>query len=148
MSDETWKMSFGKFLEISFYNRSAKGRTYGCTHCIRDCHILNFSCEGLTTRFEFTPIHPFALHIRSGMVFPSDFHNAHSLRLLKELPTQFAILFEGFKKSIATVQHTAEEMLSGPSKADDLAMALTDLAEMEEEMLSAQLGILGSKVTV
>jgi 1-phosphatidylinositol-3-phosphate 5-kinase len=35
MSDETWKMSFGKFLEICFYNKSARGRTYGCTHCIR-----------------------------------------------------------------------------------------------------------------
>ena len=40
MSDETWKMSFGKFLEISFYNMTAKGRTNGCTHNIR---LMNFS---------------------------------------------------------------------------------------------------------
>jgi hypothetical protein len=27
MSEESWKMSFGKFMEMSFYNRSALGRT-------------------------------------------------------------------------------------------------------------------------
>jgi hypothetical protein len=40
MSDETWKISFGKFLEIGFYNRTARGRTNGCTHCIRYKQII------------------------------------------------------------------------------------------------------------
>ena len=79
----------------------------------RDCHVLHFSCDGLTARFDFTPIHPFSLHIRSGMSFPSDFHNTHSLRLLVDLPLQFDALFEGFKRSIHLVQHTAEEVSTG-----------------------------------
>jgi hypothetical protein len=40
MSDETWKISFGKFLEIGFYNRTARGRTNGCAHCIRFGEII------------------------------------------------------------------------------------------------------------
>jgi 1-phosphatidylinositol-3-phosphate 5-kinase len=70
MSDETWKISFGKFLEMCFYNRSARGRTGGCTHFVRDCHVLHFSCEGYVARFDFTPVHPYSLHVRSGMSFP------------------------------------------------------------------------------
>ena len=77
----------------------------------RDCHVLHFSCDGLTARFDFTPIHPYALHVRSGMSFPSDFHNRHSLRLLHDLPLQFSALFEGFRRSISLIQLTAEEVL-------------------------------------
>lgn len=72
--------------------------------------MLHFSCDGLTARFDFTPIHPYALHVRSGMTFPSDFHNKSSLKLLLELPDQFSLLFESFRRSISVVQLTAEEV--------------------------------------
>lgn len=79
----------------------------------RDCHVLHFSCDGLTARFDFTPIHPYTLHIRSGMTFPTSFHNKHTSKVLSDLPEQFHMLFEQFRKSIALVQLTAEEV-SGP----------------------------------
>ena len=37
--------------------------------------------KGLLARFDFTPLHPYALHVRSGMSFPVAFHNAHSLQV-------------------------------------------------------------------
>ena len=58
------KSSLGKFMEMSFYNRSARGCTGGCTHPVRDCHSLFFTCEGYEAKFDFVPMHPFALHIR------------------------------------------------------------------------------------
>lgn len=76
----------------------------------RDCHVLHFSCDGLTARFDFTPIHPYALHVRSGMTFSSDFHDKSSLKLLLELPDQFSLLFESFRRSISVVKVTAEEV--------------------------------------
>lgn len=76
MSDETWKMSFGKFLEMNFYNRSARCRTGGCHHTIRDNHVLFVFCdEGYIARFEFHPIHPFTISLRQKMPMPVDFHN-------------------------------------------------------------------------
>ena len=139
MSDETWKMSFGKFLEITFYNRSARGRTGGCTHFLRDCHVLNFTCEGYLARFDFTPIHPYALHVRSGMTFPVSYHNQQSINVLSELPSQFSILLDGFGKSISFVHHMALDVLGG--KPEDLTMVLTDLNEIEEEIQSTQIAL-------
>lgn len=76
MSEETWKMSFGKFLETNFYNRSAKCRTGGCSHCIRDNHVLFLFCdEGYIVRFEFHPIHPLTLSLRQTMPMPAEYHN-------------------------------------------------------------------------
>lgn len=74
-SDETWKMSFGKFLEISFYNRSARCRNHNiCNHTIRDNHILMFSCENYIAKFMFIPIHPYSLNIRNSVDFMAAFH--------------------------------------------------------------------------
>ena len=134
MSDETWKMSFGKFLEITFYNRSG-----GCTHFLRDCHVLNFTCEGYLARFDFTPIHPYALHVRSGMTFPVSYHNQQSIQVLSELSAQFSTLLDGFGKSIVFVHHMALDVLQG--KPEDLAMVLADLNEIEEEMQSTQMAL-------
>ena len=46
ISDETWKLSFGKFIEMNFYNHSAQCRTGGCTHFLRDDHVMSFVCDG------------------------------------------------------------------------------------------------------
>ena len=80
------------------------------TSFFRDSHVLHFSCDGLAARFDFTPIHPYALHVRSSMSFPTQFHNANSLKLLQDLPVQFSSLFEGFRRSISLIQLTAEEV--------------------------------------
>jgi hypothetical protein len=53
---------------------------------------------------------------------------------LVELPVQFGVLFEAFKKRIFFVQKTAEETLSG----DDLTAVLMDLTDIEEEISSNQ----------
>ncbi len=97
MSDETWKMSFGKFMEMTFYNRSARCRTSGCTHNLRDCHRLDFYCENYVCHFDFVPIHPFSLHIRSTMDFPLEFHNQQTFKMLVTLPAQFHLLCEEFR---------------------------------------------------
>eukprot|EP01035_Chromulina_nebulosa_P017670 gene17670-23259_t len=41
MSDETWKMSFGKFMEIFFYNTSSRCRTGGCNHILQSLKDSN-----------------------------------------------------------------------------------------------------------
>lgn len=135
MSDETWKMSFGKFLEITFYNRSARGRTGGCNHCIRDHHVLFFTCEGYAARFDFTPIHPFAIHIRPSMEFPQEFHCVQARSFLNDIPIQFIALIDGFRRAIAQLEREVREVLAG--RPEDISMVTADLLMIEDELQKA-----------
>ena len=45
MSEETWKMSFGKFLEIQYYNRTSYCNIGDCHHRLRDDHTLYVQCN-------------------------------------------------------------------------------------------------------
>jgi len=111
MSDETWKMSFGKFMEITFYNRTAKPRDSSCPHDTRDDHELHFSCEGFCAKFEFVPFHAFSLHVRAGMPFPEEFHQQHRATTLRELPAQIYQLVNIFKTAISEVRTQAKQVL-------------------------------------
>lgn len=111
MSDETWKMSFGKFMEITFYNRTAKPRDSSCPHDTRDDHELHFSCEGFCAKFEFVPFHAFSLHVRAGMPFPDEFHQQHRATTLRELPAQIYQLVNMFKTAIGDVRTQAKQVL-------------------------------------
>jgi TCP-1/cpn60 chaperonin family len=139
MSDETWKMSFGKFMETFFYNRSARCRTGPCNHCIRDNHILTFCCENYCAKFSFIPMHPYALHIRTTMDFPNSFHIERTKQLLSNIPVHFSILVEEFRKSLVLIEREAREVLA--SKPDELTMTLLDLLSIEQELKSATISI-------
>ncbi|CAG8493947.1 5650_t:CDS:2 [Diversispora eburnea] len=56
MSDETWKYSFGKYLELSFYQTQLKSQLENCTHDVFREHELLFHFNGLVIRFEYEPI--------------------------------------------------------------------------------------------
>jgi hypothetical protein len=98
MSDETWKMSFGKFLEIFFYNRSARCRTGECNHIIRDSHVLYFICDVYEARLQFHPVHSYALHIRKGLPFNAAPHNAANVAFIKQLLSDSNVLFDDFRR--------------------------------------------------
>jgi len=110
MSDETWKMSFGKFMEMTFYNRTARPRDSSCPHDPRDDHELHFSCEGFCAKFDFVPLHAFSLHVRTGMPFPEDFHWQHRSNTLRELPAQIYQLVNVFKSAIDDVRTQAKQL--------------------------------------
>ena len=57
MSEETWKMSFGKFLEISFYNKTARGRSNGCNHCIRWHKNVLYMISPISRLWDLVSIH-------------------------------------------------------------------------------------------
>ncbi len=126
MSDETWKMSFGKFLEISLYNTSACGRTNGCNHCIRDSHVLFFTCEGYAARIEFFPIIPYSIHIRPTMDFPELSHVEYARKTYYELPAQYTSLKEDFIK-ITTSLDREIKGLSSTHKPEEINEIISEL---------------------
>eukprot|EP01038_Epipyxis_sp_PR26KG_P010221 gene10221-13751_t len=132
MSEETWKMSFGKFLEMTFYNRSARCKVGGCNHTIRDNHVLSFQCEGYVAKFDFIPIHPYALHVREGMEFPADFYNHQAYHFLKSLPDKHAVLMEDFRRVIVSLEKEVKEVLL--NRHEDYPTIMSDIHSIESEI--------------
>lgn len=132
MSDETWKMSFGKFMEIFFYNKSARCIVDSCYHSLRDNHILSFLCEGYAARFEFVPIHPYSLHVRVGMDFPVEFYNQHVVSIMKDLPKKHATLISDFKLALGVLEKEIKDILA--TKPEDMALTLSDVQTMNTEL--------------
>lgn len=56
MSDNTWKYSFGKYLELSFWSAPLSLRAEVCPHDIHKDHVRLFAFHGLVVRFEYKPI--------------------------------------------------------------------------------------------
>ena len=137
LSEEVWKMSFGKFLEIMFYNRSAKCTIGGCTHSLRDSHILSFSCENYVAVFEFFPIHPYALHFRESMQFPEDFYWKQTLSILNSLPEKHATLMEDFRLAINVLEREIHDLLN--TRPEDLALAMADVHLMTNELTACSI---------
>ncbi|KAI8907211.1 hypothetical protein EDD86DRAFT_192392 [Gorgonomyces haynaldii] len=61
MSEETWKYSFGKYLELTFYHPHVLPRAMSCKHDIHTSHIRFFSLSNLTVRIELEKIQMFEL---------------------------------------------------------------------------------------
>lgn len=140
MSDETWKMSFGKFLEIQYYNRSARCSIGECTHCIRDDHTLYVQCESYVAEFSFVPIHAYALNVRNAMAFPLDFHMATSVEFLKTLPTKHSILIEDFRLAMGVLEREIRDLMG--SRPEDLGLAIADVNMMEAELIQCSVHFL------
>ena len=56
MSEETWKYSFGKYLELTFYHTRLNCRANTCTHDIHRDFMRYFSFRNLAVRFEYEVI--------------------------------------------------------------------------------------------
>jgi 1-phosphatidylinositol-3-phosphate 5-kinase len=56
MSESTWKYSFGKYLELSFWSSEMKIRAGSCPHDLNRDHVRCFGYHGLTVLFQHDPI--------------------------------------------------------------------------------------------
>ncbi|CAO3586993.1 unnamed protein product [Absidia cylindrospora] len=75
MSDNAWKYSFGKFLELLFYQRVLDEETGGdgcagpkmttsmCCHALYRDHVHFFSIQGLAVRIQYEVIHPLEVYV-------------------------------------------------------------------------------------
>ncbi|KAK9478476.1 hypothetical protein V1514DRAFT_330808 [Lipomyces japonicus] len=56
MSEDSWKYSFGKFLELSFNSSPLSPRAEVCPHDIHKDHVRIFGLRNLAVKFEYRPI--------------------------------------------------------------------------------------------
>ena len=73
MSEDTWKMSFGKFLEVRFYNRTATCRTGNCRHCLQTNHVFFYGSRNLIARFDYERIRPYEFMSDSNFLLTGHF---------------------------------------------------------------------------
>ncbi|KAL4804790.1 hypothetical protein BDV18DRAFT_142513 [Aspergillus unguis] len=56
MSDSTWKYSFGKYLELSFWSKNLHARAGVCPHDLQRDHIRYFGFKDIAIRIQYDPI--------------------------------------------------------------------------------------------
>ncbi|KAJ2835066.1 Mitochondrial distribution and morphology protein 12, partial [Coemansia sp. 'formosensis'] len=54
MSDESWRYSFGKYLETTFYNDTLVPRACVCPHDIHRDYVRCFTLRNMVVKFEYT----------------------------------------------------------------------------------------------
>ena len=63
ISDNTWKFSFGKYLELSYYLPNMACRADICPHIITRDHIRQFSWKNMLISIEYIPIQIFEISV-------------------------------------------------------------------------------------
>lgn len=56
MSESTWKYSFGKYLELSFWSADLRARAGICPHDLHRDHLRYFGFKDVALRFHYDPI--------------------------------------------------------------------------------------------
>ncbi|KAL2798931.1 hypothetical protein BJX66DRAFT_14637 [Aspergillus keveii] len=56
MSDNTWKYSFGKYLELSFWSKNLHARAGVCPHDLQRDHLRYFGFKDVAIRIQYDPI--------------------------------------------------------------------------------------------
>lgn len=57
MSENTWKYSFGKYLELSFWGRNLHARAGVCPHDLQRDHVRYFGFKDIALRIQYDTIH-------------------------------------------------------------------------------------------
>ena len=56
MSENTWKYSFGKYLELSFWSSQLRTQLGNCTHDLHRDHLRYFGFKDIAVRIHYDPI--------------------------------------------------------------------------------------------
>jgi hypothetical protein len=135
LSENTWKFSFGKFLESFFYNRDIIMNTTQspCTCPLQKSGILFFGCGRLAARFTYESIRPFGVFVRKSLPIDVNFHRSKALSQLEKISMSSSLLFVKFDKHIEKVAREARSLLGG-SANQHLQTVLAELNRISNEV--------------
>jgi len=131
MSEDTWKMSFGKFLEVTFYNRAALGRTGGCTHSIQTNHVLFFGLGSLAARFEYDTVKPYDIFSRKLLLLDERHRKKQLVKDLDHVKVISSELFQLFADKTHELEERAKEAGGRP---EFLQLCLSELGQIQSEV--------------
>ena len=136
ISENTWKYSFGKFLECFFYNRQLvmNSPQSECKCFLRDC-TLYFGCGRLAARFTYEPVRPFGVFVRKCLPVEASFHRNAALRELEQISMASSLLFVKFDKHIERVSRESRSLYSSSShRPEYVQTVLSELNRISSEV--------------
>lgn len=140
ISKQTWQWSFGKFLEVYFYNRDAIMNAPGhrCSCQMQTKSVLYFGCGNLAARFTYERISPYSVFCRRHLPFDESFHRTHSLQDLERISVTSSSLFVKFDRQIEAISRETRELFdSAINKPEHLQAVLSELNLVSAEVDNA-----------
>jgi Phosphatidylinositol-4-phosphate 5-Kinase len=137
ISDLTWKFSFGKFLEVFFYNRDAVLNAPGhhCSCNLQSAATLYFGCGKLGARFTYERVSPFGVFVRRTLPLDISFHRREAIRRLDLISVESSNLFVNFDKHIEKISREARSLFnSAVNRPEHLQTVLSELNRIGSEV--------------
>jgi len=135
LSTNTWKYSFGKFLESSFYNRDTiVNSPQSCCSCsVQRSTTLFFGCGDLAAKFTYERIRPFGVSVRKSLPIDTFFHRSRALQHLEKISMTSSTLFVKFDKHIEKVVREARSV-KRLSDNHNLQTVILELSRISNEV--------------
>lgn len=137
ISENTWKYSFGKFLESFFYNRQLimNSPQSECKCHLQTSSTLYFGCGRLAARFTYERVRPFGVFVRKSLPIDLAFHRNAALSELEQISMASSLLFVKFDKHIDKVSREARALYgSSANRPDHLQTVLSELNRISSEV--------------
>jgi Phosphatidylinositol-4-phosphate 5-Kinase len=137
ISDLTWKFSFGKFLEVFFYNRDAilNAPAHQCSCNLQTAAMLYFGCGKLGARFTYERITPYGVFVRKTLPFDVPFHKKEAMCRLDLIAVESSTLFINFDKHIEKISREARSLFnSAMNRPEHLQTVLSELNKIGSEV--------------
>jgi hypothetical protein len=140
LSKQTWQWSFGKFLEVFFYNRDAIINAPGhqCLCRMQTSSQLFFGCGSLAARFTYEKVAPYSVFCRRHLPFDESFHRIHSLKDIEQISATSSSLFVKYDRQIDAISRETRELFgSAVNKPEHLQAVLSELNLISAEVDNA-----------
>lgn len=116
MSKNTWKYSFGKYLELSFWSSHLHARADVCPHDLHRNHVRYFGFRNMAIRVQYDPINLLEIIVpRARITWKVD----NDLRLKNDIFSKTEERLERFMASVKARIHGISTESVVPEKAED-----------------------------
>lgn len=124
MSESSWKYSFAKYLELSFWSSNLRARAGICPHDLRRDHLRYFGFQDIALRFHYDPIKLLEIVVpRARITWNVD----NDLRLKNDL---FCKIEERLNKYMASVKARIKSI-----KVESVVPEKTEVCKQQVEEL-------------
>ncbi|KAL8857225.1 MAG: hypothetical protein Q9178_006150 [Gyalolechia marmorata] len=130
MSESTWKYSFGKYLELSFWSKDVHARADVCPHDLHREHLRYFGFKELALRVHYDPIALLEVIVpRTRITWKVD----NDLRFKNDLYTRIEERINKFMLSVKSRVKSIIVESVVPEKMEDCRQEISELTERARE---------------
>ncbi|GAB7355789.1 hypothetical protein MBLNU459_g6469t1 [Dothideomycetes sp. NU459] len=129
MSDNSWKYSLGKYLELSFWSTPLKPRAGVCPHDIHKDFVRCFAFQGLVVRVQYDKVELYNVLVPTSTI---NWEVNAGLELKNQLYSQFESRLSAFITSIKARLHSINLSTVAPEKAANATALVEKLMQRAE----------------